>query len=129
LTEAGIDPSTVIVLRHRAHEPELNKVLPWLAEERPVLFNAYQQTQGPKLERAMTGASFVASLLGHEPGKALFVGIYAIGATRRLTFEQFWKVPAYTELKKFGMTGWATNQGQAPCLWFDLQLTEHYADY
>jgi len=129
LADRNIDPTTVIVLRHRAHEPELNKVLPWLAEERPTLFNAYQQTQGPKLEKAMTSASYVASFLGHEPGKALLVGIYSIGETRTLTFEQFWSVPEYIELKAFGMTGWATNQGKNPCLWFDLQLTEDYADW
>lgn len=129
LVERGIDPTEVIVLRHRAHEPELNKVLPWLAEERPSLFNAYQQTQGPKLEKAMTGTKYVASFLGQEPGKALFVGIYEIGETHPLTFEEFWKVPQYIELKAFGMTGWATNKGEAPCLWFDLRLTDHYADW
>ena len=30
-----IDPKKVLVLRHRPHEPELNKVLPWLAAEKP----------------------------------------------------------------------------------------------
>jgi len=44
----GIDPQQVLVLRHRPSEPEINKVLPWLAAEKPVVFNAYQQTQGEK---------------------------------------------------------------------------------
>lgn len=48
-----IDPRNVLVLRHRPHEPEFRKVLPWLAAEKPTAFNAYQQTQGPKLERTM----------------------------------------------------------------------------
>jgi hypothetical protein len=67
------------VLRHRPHEHKLNKVLPWLAAERPELFNAYQQTQSKQLERAMkkmTGTGYVASFIGREPGKALFIGLY-----------------------------------------------------
>jgi len=31
----GINPEQVLVLRHRPSERELNKVLPWLAAERP----------------------------------------------------------------------------------------------
>jgi hypothetical protein len=73
-----INPQHVLVLRHRPREPKLNKVLPWLAAEKPDVFNAYQQTQGAKLERTMhklVGTGYVASFIGHEPGKALFVGM------------------------------------------------------
>ena len=45
-----IDPRGVIVFRHRPNEPELNKVFPLLAAERPDLFNAYQQTHGEKVQ-------------------------------------------------------------------------------
>lgn len=48
-----IDPKRVLVLRHRPYERELNRVLPWLAAERPDLFDAYQRTQGKRVERAM----------------------------------------------------------------------------
>ena len=70
----GFDPATVIVLRHRPKEEQLNRVLRWLAAERHDLFNAYQQCQGPKLEASMQKASHLASFIGHAPGKALFVG-------------------------------------------------------
>ncbi len=56
LSANGIDQRDVLVLRHRPFEPELRKVLPWLAAEKPEVFNAYQQTQGEKLEKAMLGA-------------------------------------------------------------------------
>jgi hypothetical protein len=99
-----IDPHHVLVLRHRPNAPELNKVLPWLAAEKPDLFNAYQQTQGERVERAMkamTGTGYVASFLGREPGKALFVGLYSIGKSKPLSREKFWQVPAYVQLKEF----------------------------
>ena len=46
LVEAGIDPHTTIVARHRPFEPALRKVMPWIAAERPDLFKVYQQTHG-----------------------------------------------------------------------------------
>ena len=59
----GIDPEVVLVMRHRPSERELNKVLPWLAAERPDVFNAYQQTRTERVEKAMGTAAFVASFI------------------------------------------------------------------
>lgn len=42
LLSKNIDPQHVLVLRHRPIKPGLNKVLPWLAAEKPDVFNAYQ---------------------------------------------------------------------------------------
>jgi hypothetical protein len=133
LRQKKIDPKKVLVLRHRPHERELNKVLPWLVAEKPEVFNAYQQTQGSKLEgvmQAMIGSGYVCSFIRRKAGKALFVGLYSIAGTRPLTFEQFWQVPAYIEMKSFGMKGWYTKESNRPTiLWFDLVLTDFYADW
>jgi hypothetical protein len=132
LTRENIDPGRVLVLRHRPHEPGLNQVLPWLAAEKPDVFNAYQQTQGEKLEKTMAkmaGAGYVASFIGQQPGKALFVGLYSIDGTRGLTFEEFWQVPAYIEMRKHGMKGWTKEDRRSKVLWFELALTEFYAHW
>jgi hypothetical protein len=105
LRSDNIDPETVVVMRHRPQEGELNKVLPWLAAERPDVFNAYQQTQGEKVEQALGRANYVASFIGHEAGKAMFVGLFAIGKSKPVTRDEFWRVPANQELKAFGMRG------------------------
>ena len=76
LTAKGFDPREVLVLRHRPSEPRFNKALRRWAAEKPDMFNAYQQTQTRKVEKAMTGAGYVASFIGHAPGKALFVGLH-----------------------------------------------------
>ena len=127
-----IDPMNVIVLRHRPYEPELREVLPWLAAEKPSVFNAYQQTQTLKLERAMNemrGSGFVASFIGHKPGKALFVGLYSIAGSRPLTYDEYWNIPAYKEMKSFGMVGWSPKEKRQYQLWFDLQRLEFYASW
>lgn len=125
----GINPQQVLVLRHRPPEPELNKVLPWLAAEKPDVFNAYQQTQGKKLENTMKGAGYVAAFIGREPGKALFVGLYSIGASKPLTHAEYWQVPAYVEMKAFGLKGFTEQEGRSSVLWFDLALTDFYASW
>lgn len=132
LRNKGIEPERVLVLRHRPHEPELNKVLPWLAGEKPEVFNAYQQTQSEKLQKVMgrmSGSGYVASFIGHEPGKALFIGLYAIGESRPLTLDEYWRVPAYIEMKAFGMHGFTSEDPREHVLWFDLSLIDFCASW
>jgi hypothetical protein len=133
LRSKNIDPRQVIVLRHRPKEPKLNKWLPWLAAEKPDVFNAYQQTQGEKLQKVMqqlTSVGYVASFIGQESGKALFVGLYSITASRPLTYEEYWQIPANVELNDY--TQWYTSKADYPAslLWFDLELvTDFYASW
>ena len=64
LHKEGISPRDVLILRHSPREPGLAKVLPWLAADRPYVFNAYQQTQGETVQnvmKKMIGSGYVAS--------------------------------------------------------------------
>jgi hypothetical protein len=123
-----IEPREVLVFRHRPNEPVLNKVFPLLAADRPDLFNAYQQTHGERVEKAMTTAQYVASFIAHGGGKALFVGLYKIGKSKPLTHAQYWKVSAHIELRKLGMRGFVTEK-RSSCLWFDLTLLDFYSSW
>lgn len=137
LQSKNIDPESVVVFRHRPTEPELRKVLPWLAAERPELFNAYQQTQGStKVENALkrlVGYGYVASFIGHEPGRALFAGLYHIDGSRPLTPEQFQQAAVYQQLANFGGSLWFTQQhaqeGRPTVEWFELSATEFYSKW
>lgn len=132
LRDRSIDPTKVLVFRHRPSEPELNKALPWLAAERHELFNAYQQTFGASVEGALKrleGVGHVASFIGHEPKKALFIGLYEIRSSRPLSKRQFWEVQAYCDLKKLGMEGFTDDESRKQVLWFDLAATEFYAEW
>jgi len=94
LAEKNIDLASVLLLRHtpKREDGQLKKVLPWLAEEHPDVFNAYQSTQVPKVEAAMRRAKYVASFIGLEKRKdsteqaAVFVGLYKIGDHRPMTY-------------------------------------------
>lgn len=128
LNRGKLSPEGVLVFRHRPKEPKLRDVLPWLVEENHRLFNAYQQTQGPIVEKAMQSASYVAAFIGHEPGKALFVGLYKVGKTKPMSYQQFWSNRANAELhNKYGLTGMEDKKGA--CLWFDLVRTDFRAGW
>jgi hypothetical protein len=134
LQSKNIDPRQVMVLRHRPKEPKLNKWLPWLAAEKPDVFNAYQQTQGEKLQKTMQGlrgTGYVASFIGRESGKALFIGLYSITASRPLTYEEYWAIPGNVELKAYGREENTSQADWPPSqLWFSLELmTDFYPSW
>lgn len=122
-----IEPKGVLVMRHAPREPELRKVLPWLAAERPAMYRAYQQSHWAKAEKAMTSAKYVASFIGHEPGKALFICLYRVGKSTPLSYNEYWHIAANKELKKLGMGGLTRDRRSA--LWFELHLTSFYVEW
>lgn len=128
LNGENIDNADVLVLRHtpRKEERKLRENLAWLAAVHPHLFNAYQQTQSEKVEKKMLHAKYVASFIGLEQQKAVFVGLYKVGNHRQLTRSQFWQKLEYKQLKKYELRGFQRGDKRRFVLWFDLKMTEFY---
>ena len=126
LTRHRINLERVMVMRHTPQEPELRKVLPWLAAEKPEVFNAYQQTQLPRAEKALTKADFVGSFIGQADDKAIFIGLYRRGTWHPVNDEQFCSIPAIQELKTLGMGGLDNRETY---FWFELELLDLYAEW
>jgi hypothetical protein len=135
LAEENIDLSGVLCLRHTPWERQLRKVLPWLAERHPGVFNAYQSTQPDRVEAEMLRAKHVASFIGFDKRKdstaqtAVFVGLYQVGDHRPLTRQEFWRIPAYQTLKQHGMKGFDETEKRRSVLWFDLATTDFYKNW
>lgn len=126
LHKSGIDPSTVMVMRHRPTEKALRRALPWLAAERPDVYNAYQCAHGEVVENALAKKDWLASFIGHVPGRALFVGLYRVAGYRRITAATFRRHPLNQELCELGSRG--PKQGRRT-LWFDLDLSGLLSEY
>lgn len=124
-----IDPEQVLVMRHRPPEPDLNAVFPWLAAEKPELFNAYQQTQNEKVERAIQRVKYLASFIGTEPGKALFIGLYSVNGWKSMTYKSCSQLPVTKKLTALGMRGFSGENVRPTILWFDLALMDFYSDW
>lgn len=77
----------------------------------------------------MTRAAYVAAFIGHEPGKALFVGFYSVKGWKPITPNEYWQIPANLELKSFGQEVFTEASSRSIILWFDLLLTDFYAQW
>lgn len=126
LSKQNLDPGRVIVMRHVPQERKLRGVLPWLAEMKPDVFNAYQQCQNETVARSMMKAEFVASFIGLQPKRAVFAGLYRRGSSWPVTDEQYWAIGAASELKKFGAR--PIPDGEA-FVWFDLNPIGFYPEW
>lgn len=127
LAKAEIDPKSVLILRHRPTDKGLRRAFPWFASDKPEVFNAYQQTQPEiRIGRAYQRASYLASFIGEIPRKAHFVGIYKVGASKRLSEESYWKIPENIVLRDHCMGNRTFHEGT---LLFDLQLTPIFSEW
>ena len=130
LIKNGIDPKGVLILRHSPPEAELRKVLPWLASEHPDVFNAYQSTQYPRAEAAMAKATYVASCIGHGPGKALFVGLYEQAGSKLITDVDFRALEAVQMLTGLGQNpDPGSTKYRSEYQHFDLRLTATLSEW
>ena len=76
----------------------------------------------------MEKTGYVASFMGGEAGKALFVGLYSINSSKLITYNEFWNITANIELKALGMIGSQGNKRNS-ILWFDLLPTGFYPSW
>lgn len=126
LRKHGVDPKQTLVFRHSPPEKEFRKVFPWLAAERHDLFDAYQRNQDPRLEKALTGTQFVASFIGHQSDRALFIGLYEVKGSTELTMTEFLQRPEVIELRGLGMGVPPEDKFQPYRRWFDMPVLPTY---
>ena len=128
LIEQNIDPAMALVLRHRPIEGRLRKALPWLAMERPELYNAFQQSQFPDAEKMFMRAKYIASFIGIDAGTARFTGLYTVDGWKTISSEEHSLIPQNRELREvYGMNELSADRSSV--LWFDLTLTPFYAEW
>lgn len=121
LSKHQLDPKAVLLLRHTPTPPRLKKALPLLAENHPVVFNAYQQTQFEIVEKKMMKASHVASFIGRDDGTTVFAGLYERHGQKLKTPEQIISLPPFDKLKSYGVDFERRDQ-----YLFDLRVCEDF---
>lgn len=128
LAKAEIDPEQVAVLRHRPTEPRLREAIALLSLHRPDVYNAYQRSHGPRVQASLLSTEYVASFVGHEPGAALFIGLFKKTGAHHITVKQYWDKKEHQELRDmFGMKGYS--ETRESIMWFDLEPTDFYQEW
>lgn len=127
---SGLDPSRVLVFRHRPYEPQINKIFDWIVAERLDLFECYQSTHAPNTESALERASHVVSCIRYKPKQALFVGLYELSGTNRvLSLTECVARPLHQELISLGMSGSKATDNRLSVVEFGLELTKWQAQW
>lgn len=129
LSLSGIEPKSVVVLRHKPYEPRLNRIFEWLVSERRDLFDCYQSTHGANTESAIKRADYVVSCIRHPNKAALFVGLYRVASFRTISVSECVTREKHQELMTLGMSGNFATDLQSKLLEFDLTLTEWHASW
>jgi hypothetical protein len=129
LEEADLDPNSILVMRHRPKEAPLRKIFGWFAEDEPDTFNTYQRSHGPKTEAALLRAKHLASFIGHEADRAVFVGIYDVVGSEQITRAECNLRQDYRRLIDLGMDPWDESDPRQDALFFDIRATNHMGDW
>lgn len=124
LTKNEIETETTLIMRHRPEQPALARVLPWLADEHPDAFNAYQSTQNTKVQNQLRKASLLASFVASGVGEAVFVGMYEVNIGKRRSASDINKIPAFAKLVEFGLP-----KAKQAMHWFELKPKSMLSDY
>lgn len=120
----GIDPATTLVMRHRPEQPSLARVLPWLVDEHPEAFNAYQSTQYPRQQKQFEKAEFLASFLAMNAGEAVFVGFYRMASPELYSRKRAMADRAFMKLVEYGFPTPAVSMK-----WYPLKLQKSLLHY
>jgi hypothetical protein len=129
LTQTGIDPKSVLVMRHRPREESLNFAFDSVAAEHPELFNHYQSFQSPREEGMLKRAKFLAAFIRHGPTAALFVGLYQVKGFSLSTRGKINSGPDFSRLAELGMGDYSNGDREAPMAYFDLAKTQWGEDF
>ncbi len=126
LKRRGIDPEKVLVMRHVEKSPKtFRETLERWARDEPDLFNSYQRGQGSTSRISLAKATYLASFIGHEPGKAKFVGLYRHSRKpRKVSHAQYLRIPKNRELARHGLVF----HYHPDHLWFYLDSIRRFED-
>ncbi len=124
LVRSDINPTDVLIMRHRPHETKLNLIFDSIASEHPDLFNCYQSTHAPRTEAALKKAKYLASFIRHLPGSAIFIGLYEVRGFQIRTADEIMARPMHQKLVELGMSGDFTALQSGMIAEFHLKRTD-----
>lgn len=100
LQDNGIQPEDVAIILHTTNLPRWRKVLPWLVEHRPDLFDAYQSVHSDLATATLQKRRYAASFVPFRDRVMLFAGLFLIAEARHMPTTELYVDPRFTELER-----------------------------
>jgi hypothetical protein len=108
LVRMGIQPELVLAMRHAVSRKQF-----WPQSDRKV-FEDYQRGLGQGQKTMLNNKKYIASFVGHKSGQAMFVGLYRVDKTRRMSAKSFYRMRQNRKLLNLGMP-----RRNGPRYWID----------
>lgn len=130
---ADVPVTDVTVLLHTPGGAKLRRILPWIAAEHPMAFNAYQGTHGGVVEATVKRRPLIASFVSLGDGTLAFVGLYRKIGARHAALDEIDALPQFVEIGR--LTGVATladaeaGDAHGGRILFDLALMDEMAEF
>lgn len=132
LQDAGIRPEDVAVVLHTTGLPKLRRLLPWLVEHRPDLFDAYQSVHSDMATATLRKRQFAASFVPYSDRVMLFAGLFRVADVQQMATAELYADPRFAELESdFGAsdTSPARNvRARSHQMLFTLRPVPEFAD-
>ena len=134
LAECGLDPKTVVILLHTPKDvpgkPSLRRMLPSMVREQSAVFETYQSSHNSLATKTLRNRPFVASFVVMEDSTLLLAGVYERKRLHDRLIEDVRKDKNVQSLwNTYGAYEEIEDGKTTSLLWFDLELTDHMADY
>jgi hypothetical protein len=111
LIDVGIRPEEVAIVLHTTNLPVFRKVLPWLVENRPDLFDAYQSVHSDTATATLRKRHYAASFVPGEKRDMIFAGLFRVAEVRDLPTAEIYADPRIAELARdFGAVDMSPDQ-------------------
>jgi hypothetical protein len=124
---AGIDRNNTAIMLHTPKEPKFSSLLPWLAEHRRDLLEAYQATHSSPATRTLKKRATVVVFVGLGDGTLVLAGVWNNMGNHERPMAEIRALPAVKELIADFDIPFASPPETESCIWFDLQQTDRLA--
>lgn len=96
--ESGLDPCDVSLVFHTTRLQPLRRMLPWMVNQRPDLFEAYQSVHSTPAEKTLSGRRYFASFVPIGEREMLLAGVFEILSSKVGLPQDIYADPRFSEL-------------------------------
>lgn len=96
----GMEPGQATLILHRPKPPHLRRMLPWIAAERPEVFDAYQSVHSRPAQATLRGRPLTLSFVTVAEGRLAFAGAFGVEVAGEQPLLEIYAAPRFEVLRQ-----------------------------